>query len=738
MAEPPEPAEAEAPAPSFLRRVFSARPRVPLVQQMSATECGAACLAMVLGFYGRPVPLDDVREVCGGSRDGTTAFALLDAANHFGLRGRGVKIDLDAIEYLEAGAILHWEFDHYVVFERLRKHSVDIVDPALGRRRISRAQFGESFTGVVLVLEPGERFTLAPPRKSRLWATTREVLGRSGLLPPILTMSLLLQLFALGTPLLLGLLIDRVVPRSDHQLLTILLGGLGALVVFEAVTSLVRAHLLLNLRTVIDARMTTGFLDHLVSLPYAYFQLRPPGDLLMRLNSNSTVREILTSSALSGILDGGLVIVYVALLFFVSPTLALTALAAGIATVAVIFVGAGRQRELTAQSLALEAKSQAYEVEMLTAMTTLKAMGAEQRAVGKWSSLFVDVLNLSLVRGRLGAALEALSGVVHMGGPLVILAVGAHLVLAHQLSLGTMLAASALAGSFLGPLSALAESGLQLRLVGGYLDRINDVLDTAPEQTAQAAHRVLRIAGAIALENVSFRYGPLAPRVVEDVSLSIAPGQFVAIVGRSGAGKSTLAALLLGLYRPETGRIVYDGVDLAELDLRALRQQLGVVTQQHDVFGASIRDNIALSDPALPLDAIVEAAKLAGLHEDIMAMPLGYQTPLIERGGSISGGQRQRLALARALVRQPVILLLDEATSSLDAVTEAEVQRSLAGLACTRIVIAHRLSTVVRADLLLVMDAGRLVEADTHEALLAANGVYAELVRAQTSATQSD
>ncbi len=365
----------------------------------------------------------------------------------------------------------------------------------------------------------------------------------------------------------------------------------------------------------------------------------------MRLNSNSTVREILTSSALSGILDSGLVIVYVALLFFGRARPSRCRAHSGSIRDS---RGDLRRRRSPArgstarEGLALEAKSQSYEVEMLTAMTTLKAMGAEQRAVGKWSSLFVDVLNLSLVRGRLGAALEALSGVVHMGGPLVILAVGAHLVLAHQLSLGTMLAASALAGSFLGPLSALAESGLQLRLVGGYLDRINDVLDTAPEQSAQAAHRVLRIEGAIALENVSFRYGPLAPRVVEDVSLSIAPGQFVAIVGRSGAGKSTLAALLLGLYRPESGRIVYDGVDLAELDLRALRQQLGVVTQQHDVFGASIRDNIALSDPALPLDAIVEAAKLAGLHEDIMAMPLGYQTPLIERGGSISGGQRQR------------------------------------------------------------------------------------------------
>jgi ABC-type bacteriocin/lantibiotic exporter with double-glycine peptidase domain len=533
-------------------------------------------------------------------------------------------------------------------------------------------------------------------------------------------------------PLLIGQVVDKVVPRGDAHLLVILLGGMGAMVGFELLATLVRSHLFLNLRTLIDARMTLGFLDHLVSLPYAYFQTRPAGDLMMRLNSNAVVRETLTSSVLSGALDGVLVVVYLVLLFAANATMALAALAAGVITVLVFLLGQRQQRELVTESLQAEAKSQAYEVEMLTAMSTLKAMGSEQRAVSHFTRRFFAVLNVSLKRGQLSATLDAVTSAVHLGAPIALLSIGASLVLHGRLSLGSMLALSALAGSFLDPLVGLVTTGTQLYLLRGHLERLNDVLDAAPEQDRSIARRTDPITGRIALENVSFRYGALAALAVEAVSAEIQPGQFVAIVGRSGAGKSTLAALLLGLYPPETGRIRYDGIELGDFDLRALRRQMGVVTQQHELFGASIRDNIALSDPALPLEAVIEAATLAGVHDEIEAMPLGYATPLVDRGGSISGGQRQRIALARALVRKPAVLLLDEATSSLDAVTEAEVQRSLAELACTRIVIAHRLSTIVKADLILVMDQGRLVEAGNHAELVARGGAYAHLIEAQS------
>jgi ABC-type bacteriocin/lantibiotic exporter with double-glycine peptidase domain len=311
------------------------------------------------------------------------------------------------------------------------------------------------------------------------------------------------------------------------------------------------------------------------------------------------------------------------------------------------------------------------------------------------------------------------------------------MVLAGKMSLGEMLALDALAVGFLMPLSKLVDTALQLELMGRYIERLNDVLDTAAEQERLGTRRHHHLSGNVALDRVSFRYGPLAPYVVKNVTLEVHPGQFVAIVGRSGAGKTTLAHLLIGLYRPTSGKILFDGVDFGELDMRSVRQQLGIVTQSHHLFGATIRDNIALSDPSLPMSAIIEAAKLADIHDDIVAMPLGYNSVLVDRGASISGGQRQRLALARALVRKPSILLLDEATSALDAVSEAKIHRALSELRCTRIVIAHRLSTVRRANLIVVMEHGEIVEAGTHEELLAAGGIYTELVATQSSGPRS-
>ncbi|HXQ57621.1 MAG TPA: ATP-binding cassette domain-containing protein, partial [Actinomycetes bacterium] len=350
--------------------------------------------------------------------------------------------------------------------------------------------------------------------------------------------------------------------------------------------------------------------------------------------------------------------------------------------------------------------------------------------------LFIDQVNVALRRGRLDASVDTVMGTLQLGAPLAILVYGGFQVLNGSISLGTMLAVAALAAGFLEPLATLIQTGLKLQLLRSYMERINDVLDAPREQEGQTVATAPRLTGRIRADGVSFAYGgPLAPSVVKDVSLEVQPGQLLGIVGRSGSGKSTFAHLLLGLYLPTSGRILFDGRELTELDFRSLRGQIGIVTQRPYLFGATIRQNIALSNPAMPQQAVVEAAKLACIHDDIVAMPMGYETLLVDGGASLSGGQQQRIALARALAHRPTILLLDEATSDLDGVTERMVHRNLSALGCTRIVIAHRLSTIVDADRILVMEDGRIVQQGTHEELRVVPGAYRQQVTAQLRST---
>ena len=391
-----------------------------------------------------------------------------------------------------------------------------------------------------------------------------------------------------------------------------------------------------------------------------------------------------------------------------------------------------RGQQLMSGSLQAQADTQSNAYELLAGIETLKAAGAEHRAADHWAGLFIDQVNIDVARGHLMAAVDSVMSTLQIASPLVILMVGTFQVLAGSISLGTMLTPRPWS-RLLGPLATLVSSGLQLQQLASYMQRINDVLDTPPEQHGEHVRPAPRLSGQVRADDVSFSYGTLAPSVVSNVTLEIRPGQHVGIVGRSGSGKSTFAHLLLGLYRPTTGRIEYDGQDLADFDAGSVRRQLGIVTQHPYLFGSSIRDNIALTNPELPLEAVVEAARIACVDDDIAAMPMGYDTLLHDGGASISGGQRQRIALARALVQQPSILLLDEATSELDTATEQKIYTNLEAIASTTIVIAHRLSTIRNADLIVVMDQGRIVEAGTHEQLLSRQGAYTALVHAQAA-----
>lgn len=709
--------------------------RLPVVQQHTTADCGAACLTMVLALHGRQVPLDEVRQVASGG-SGTSAHALLEAGRWFGLIGRGVKVDqIKDLSLLPKGTILHWQFHHFVVFDEVVGESVALNDPAVGRRVVEPAEVARSFTGIALVFEPGRQFQTARRPKRGIARYVDQILAQRESVTRVLVVSLVFQLLALALPVLTGVVVDRVVPRGDHGFMPILAIGLAMVVAFRYVVTALRAHLLLHIRTRLDAKLTLEFFEHLLDLPLPFFKQRTTGDLMLRIESNTSIRDLLTSSTLSIFLDGGMVLLYLGVLFIGHWQMGLLVLVLALARLLLFARYRKRHRELMSELLQTRAATRGDQIQMLAGIETLKAAGAEPVSLERWSHKFVGELNVGLLQGRIDARIQAALDALSVASPLVILLVGADLVLNGELTLGAMLALSALAAGVLQPLSTLVTTAFDLERVGSYMERINDVMDTAPEQDRSAIEPAPEITGQVSLEKVSFRYGPLLPLVVRDVSLDIQPGSLVALVGRSGSGKSTLASLIVGLVQPSAGHIFFDGHDLAGIDMRGLRRQIGSVTQAPYLFGTSVRENISFGHDDASLARIMEAARLAEIHDDIMALPMGYNSQLADGGASLSGGQRQRIALARALFHRPRLLLLDEATSALDNITERRIHERLARLRTTRIVIAHRLSTIRDADRIFVIEEGRVVEHGNHEELLARGGAYAALVGSKPEPT---
>lgn len=714
------------------------RRRVPIMLQMSATECGAACLAMVLSAYQRWTSVAECRERLGIGRDGATALQLVQLAREMGMRARGASVDLNALHQLRLPAIVHWKFRHYLILERWGHKGAVVVDPGLGRRRISREEFGEGFTGVAIELEPGDGFQRRPaPGRFASLRFARNLLTYSRpMLALVLGISLLLQLVVLLPALITKFTVDEVIGHGQAEALTVLGIGMLLLVSTQAFATYARGLALNVLHARMDETMMRRFFDHLLALPYSYFQLRSSGDLLMRLSSNSVIRDMITSQTISFVIDGLFVLVYIGMLMALTPSYAWLVLLLGTVQLATVVMTFRAMRERTQRDIAAQAEEQSYAVEVLNGAETVKAMGAEQEVLRRWSGLFQTELLASLRRRELETALEALLGAFRMGSPMLLLWFGSHQVVAGSMSLGTMLALNALAAAVLAPLMGLINATRQLQTVGTHLERIRDVMGETAEQDRSTVRASGRISGHVALTAVGMRYSANAGWAVRGVDLTIPAGAKVALVGRTGSGKTTLAKVILGLYVPSEGQVRFDGRMLQDLDFRDLRRWCGMVTQEPSLFAGSIRENICLGRPNATYDEVVLAAQRAQIYDEVMAMPMAFETRLTEGGGGLSGGQRQRLALARALVHNPPLLLLDEATSHLDVVTERRVDEVLSALSCTRIVIAHRLSTVVNADLIGVMEDGRLVEQGTHEELIAHRGRYEALIRDQLESAQ--
>lgn len=714
--------------------------RISVIQQQDSTDCGPACLSMILRFYDCHRTLSECRDACCSGRDGASALGLQRAARGFGLRTEAYSLKAADAGALALPAILHWRSTHFVVLEQWTEDGAVVVDPAVGRRRYSARDFATEFSGVALTMEPTDELQRHRPERLHSWRvylrTLRDVPGIRSSIARIMLASVALQLLVLVLPALTQVLVDDVIPSRRIGVMPMVALGLAMWTIVQALTTHVRAHLIVRLQERADGALMSSFFAHLLELPFVFFQRKTTGDLVMRLGSNTVIREMLTDYTSSAILDCFLMVTCLAIALLWVPLLGAVLVALVVVHLIIIVSTHSRLHELTERELEARTQSQGFLVEALAGIGSIKASGSERWVFDRWRRLFDAIQARTRDRSRLDVTVNTIMGALRVGSPVMFLWLGAWFVLQERISLGEMLAVNAVAASCIAPLAALTVSGQQLQFARSHLDRVTDVLEAAPEQSPSTGRAVNRLDGSLEFQNVSFRYDQQDPLVLKDVSFIVAPGQKFAVVGRSGSGKSTLVKLLLGLHLPTRGRILWDGEPLEHFDLRSLRRRVGVVLQESHLFSGSIRANIGMYDPSVSSAVVEAAATQADIDDEIRRLPMAYDTLLSEGGAGLSGGQRQRLAIARALAGDPSAIVLDEATSHLDAITEKRVHQNLDRLGRTRIIIAHRLSTVRNADHILVLERGRLVEQGNHDELMTIAGYYASLVKEQMCATK--
>lgn len=713
-APPPEAAKRVPRIPGLSGR----RPRrVPVVRQTTESDCGAACLTMVLQALGRSVSLATVREAMGIQRDGVDALTIATVSRRFGVEAEGLRAELVNLRWISTPAVLHWGFNHFVVLERKRGNRLVIVDPSFGRRSVGMSEADRLFTGVALTFEPKEECGIRDARIADWRHYVRKVFEAPRSLAGTLALSGLLQCLGLLLPVLTAHVVDAVVPARSGQALSALALGSGILAVVFFGTTVTRGVVMARLQARLDRAMMSEFFDHLLSLRYAFFQVRASGDLLMRLSSNALVRELLSRQVLSLALDGLVMLVYLAAMVAFHWRLGLAVLALALLRVVAGLVGATVMGDAIRGQVSAQSRHQSYLVEVFNAIETVKASGAEGPVGRRWRALFYAELEAGYRRATREAFVGGGTATLAFACPAVLLFLGTAAVVRGDLSLGTMLGFNLLAGGFMAPLASLVENAQSLQVISTHLERLEEVRHAPAERQGRERQWEAPLRGEIELCDVSFRYGPGSPWVVSNASLKVRPGSSLAIVGASGSGKSTLLKIMMALYEPTAGQVHLDGQNVGAFDPGSIRARFGVVPQRTVLFAATIRGNIGMNLPDASEADIRRAAAVAEVATDIGRMPMAYDTWVSEAAGNLSGGQRQRICLARSLVGSPRVLFLDEATSEVDRPTATRIAENLRGLNCTRIEIAHRVDAVREADEILVMEGGRIVGRGRHDRL---------------------
>ena len=707
-----------------------------MVLQMEAVECGAAALAMVLGHHGRHVPLEELRMACGVSRDGSRAGSLLKAARGYGLAAKGMQMEPAALAQVQAPAVLFWEFNHFVVYDgmgrRFGRRGVHINDPGRGRRFVPPEDFDSSFTGVVLTFEPGDGFRRAGRRPGILRALPARLRGTSGTMLAALLASFLLVVVGAVLPALSRTYIDIFLIGNQTSLLPVLFASMAAMVVLTAgLTALQQANLLRG-RMISSTLSSARFLRHLLRLPVTFFSQRNPAELVQRLQSNDTVAETLARDLAATGVDAVVVVLYALLLWTYDPQLTvlgvLIALLNVVALRLVVRIRGTGVQKLRADGARLTNTSYSG----LQLIETMKATGGENGYFRRWAGQHALTLDGQQRLGVPSAVLAVVAPTLAALNSALILLIGGQRAADGGISIGLLVAFQALVTSFTGPVTRLNGVAGRVQDFAADMARLRDVesfpVDPLYSRREPAA-RTRRLSGHVTLDGVTFGYSPLDEPLLTDFSLSVGPGRQVALVGGSGSGKSTVSRLISGLYGPWEGEIRIDGQRLEEIPRSALSASVSFVDQDVFLFEGTVRDNVALWDPSVPDEAVVAALRDAAVLDAVSGRPGGIHSRVEQDGRNFSGGQRQRLEIARALVRGPSVLVLDEVTSALDAETEQVIIDNIRRRGCACVVIAHRLSTVRDSDEIVVLDHGTVVERGRHEDLVAAAGRYAALVR---------